>query len=514
VVGDIVLYAAGAAFVLRMLTSSFLKFETWAWFAGPAYLLGVVGAGALALAASRLRARRLMVARFVVALAVLFGALVLPLTAEVMWRAERGARYAPAEVVVTERAASEVLRGRDPYSAHLGSSELAGREPSIARHFPYLPAMAAFGVPRALLGKAWWTDARIFFALVTALAAAAALWTWPAPAEQRLRALQVLLVLPTGALVVVTGGDDMPVLALSLLALVLLGRGLHVASALTVAAAAALKLTAWPLLVCLAFAARGTHPRRRVGAIVLAPVAALLAVLPAFVASPPDFADDVFLFPLGLTGLASPARSTTAGSLVMGSVAPSASPGATRLAVTAALVAVALAALVVAIVRVARARRPGPSVVAAAAGGTLLTLVVLAPVARAGYLVYPIDLLAWAFLLRGLRPPMQKAVSHGREQCATGTNGEPGSGDQELLRHAPGRALREHPGPVGARLHRRGGQGLSRLDDGDHDDRCDRQHRGRRRIAEGRDPHPASRIPCRAHGGGDLVVGRSPTGAG
>src|SRR5262249_60797054 len=105
----------------------------------------------------------------------------------------------------------EVLRGRDPYSAHLGSSELAGREPSIAQHFPYLPGMAAFGLPRALLGKAWWTDARIFFALVTALAAAAALWSWPAPAEQRLRALQVLLVLPTGALVLVAGGADVPV---------------------------------------------------------------------------------------------------------------------------------------------------------------------------------------------------------------------------------------------------------------------------------------------------------------
>src|SRR5262249_35859814 len=160
-----------AAFALHMLTSSFVKFETWAWFAGPAYLLGVIGAGGLAFGASRMRARRLMVARFVVALAVLFGALVLPLAAEVKWRGGRGARYAPAEVIVTERAASEVLRGRDPYSAHLGSSELAGREPSIAQHFPYLPGMAAFGLPRALLGKAWWTDVRIFFALVTALAA-------------------------------------------------------------------------------------------------------------------------------------------------------------------------------------------------------------------------------------------------------------------------------------------------------------------------------------------------------
>ena len=45
---------------------------------------------------------------------------------------------------------------------------------------------------------------------------------------------------------------------------------------------------------------------------------------------------------------------------------------------------------------------------AAAAALVLLTLIVLAPVARAGYLVYPLDLIAWAALLRSAR--LQKAI--------------------------------------------------------------------------------------------------------
>ncbi len=83
--------------------------------------------------------------------------------------------------------------------------------------------MALFGLPRAVAGDAWWTDSRIWFALVTLAAiggtrVAAA----PTPARRRLlRGVQFATVLPICALTLATGGDDLPVLALCLLALAL-----------------------------------------------------------------------------------------------------------------------------------------------------------------------------------------------------------------------------------------------------------------------------------------------------
>ena len=35
---------------------------------------------------------------------------------------------------------------------------------------PYQPGMAIFGVPRAVLGDHWWTDARVWFAAATVAA--------------------------------------------------------------------------------------------------------------------------------------------------------------------------------------------------------------------------------------------------------------------------------------------------------------------------------------------------------
>ena len=286
---------------------------------------------------------------------VLVGAVAVPLAAEVRLRADRGPEYAHSEVVITESAAEEVVQGRDPYGAQFTSAELAGRKPGIREHFPYFPGMAAFGLPSALpLGTAW-SDARIFFALATLAAAIAALWNWRVPVERRLLAFQVLIVLPTGALSLATGGDDLPVLALCLLALVLLERGQPFASAWAIAAAALLKLTAWPVLLALAVLA----PELRRPGGVRSPLALALAVvtlglLPAVAAGPAELAEDVVLFPLGLTALASPAASTTLGSVLIDPLAGSSQLSIARGALTAALLAAALtvaAAVWLAIVR-------------------------------------------------------------------------------------------------------------------------------------------------------------------
>jgi MFS family permease len=402
---DAFLYGGSAIFALLVLSSSsMLRNTTWAEFAWPAYAAGALAALVLASVARRLGRRRLAKARLLLALGVLAGAAAVPLAFEVQWRTEPGHApagslhpYAASEVVVTEGAAEALVRGRNPYSEQFTSGELAGRSPSTPEHFPYLPGMAVFGLPRALLPNTPWTDARIFFALATALVAATALARWRAPPERRLRALQVLLVLPTGALALVGGGHDMPVLALLLLALVLLERRRHTASAGAIAAAAMLKLTAWPLLFALAVTARGARRRVR-SPIGLAVGFVGLGVLLAVAAGPGAFADDVLLFPAGLTSLPSPAASTTLGSMLLG--AAGAPPvNTTRVALTSVLFVLAILGAT-AVLKGLAARPARAAAAASAAGVILLGLIMLSPVARTGYLVYPIDLLAWAFLLR------------------------------------------------------------------------------------------------------------------
>jgi hypothetical protein len=312
--------------------------------------------------------------------------------------------YVASEVVVTERAAAAVARGADPYSARLDSAELV-RSPRAVGHFPYLPGMTAFGLPRALLSKAAWTDARLYFLAATLLAAGAAAAAWRRSPARRLRALQLLVVLPTGATALVVGGDDVPVLGLSLLALVLFERERQLGSAVAAGAAALLKLTAWPLLLALGVAALA-RDRRRISPLAVAPVVVLLCLLPAAAASPAAFADDVILFPQGLASLPSPATSTTVGSLLVDATSHS------RVA-TWVLLGVAFAIGAGVLVRLARTGGANP---AASAAAILLALVLLAPVGRSGYLVYPLELAAWSVLLRPPRP--RPVLAPAREEVA------------------------------------------------------------------------------------------------
>jgi Glycosyltransferase family 87 len=387
---DAFLYGASAAFALQTLGSAYARSRAWGAFGLPAYGSGAVASVILVACGGRLAPRRLEVARVLLAAFVLVGAVVLPLAAEVQWRAQRGPQYVTSEVVVTERAGAALARWRDPYSAPLDSVELA-RSPKAVGHFPYLPAMALFGFPRAFLPQAAWTDVRLFFAIATALAAAGTLCCWPGPRADRLRALQILVVLPTGATATVVGGDDVPVLALSLLALVLFQRGHRAASAGVVALAALLKLTAWPLMFALAVVGRKTG-RRLPSPLVVAPIGVLFVVLAAARASPAGFADDVILFPQGLSSLPSPAASTTIGSLVVAAVSA-------RRVATWALLGLALLVSAALLARLAREPAPPPRAAASAAAAILLTFVLLAPVARSGYFVYPVELLIWGALL-------------------------------------------------------------------------------------------------------------------
>ena len=67
-------------------------------------------------------------------------------------------------------------------------------------------------------------------------------------------------------------------------------------------------------------------------------------------------------------------------------------------------VALAGAAAVLAALSARGAGSARATATASGAGVILLGLIVLSPVARSGYFVYPLDLLVWAFLLRPAFP--------------------------------------------------------------------------------------------------------------
>jgi hypothetical protein len=197
-------------------------------------------------------------------------------------------------------------------------------------------------------------------------------------------------VLPISALTLATGGDDLPVLALCLLALALCAARRYPAGGLVVGLAGTLKLFAWPVALVLIVHA-GTRGRRpaawtAAGAVAL-PIAALV---PAQLVDSAALVENVLRFPLGHGLVSSPARSPLPGQLIASGL-PSGR------VVAAALLAVAGLAIAVWV-----ARRP-PSTAATAAmicGYGLLAAILLMPSTRFGYLLYPVAFLAWAPALR------------------------------------------------------------------------------------------------------------------
>ncbi len=108
--------------------------------------------------------------------------------------------------------------------------------------------MGIFGLPSAdRHGSEGLTDARIVMTLMTLFASGWALALLRLSRRQKIRVAQVLIALPTGALFLSTGGDDMPILALMLLGVAALQRRQTNLAGISIGIAAAMKLTAWPL---------------------------------------------------------------------------------------------------------------------------------------------------------------------------------------------------------------------------------------------------------------------------
>jgi glycosyl transferase family 87 len=384
---DAALY--GAACLFALLTAAFGTIpihREWGRLAATPYGVGAAASVVLALRRSSVRARAF------VAVVVVIGAALVPLALEVAWRARTApGLHAQSEAIVTEEAANALVEGSNPYAETYLHGPLAARPLGTKTHFPYLPGMVVFGLPRAVDGHGPIADARVAFAAVTLGLGALALARWRAPAATKVRATQFLAVLPTGALLMATGGDDLPVLALLLLALVLAVERRPAGSGIALGVALAMKQTAWIVLPFLAVAILKGQGRRSVVRFGCAVAAIALPVIAAFVAwDPRAFWEDAVLFPLGLGKQPTPAGTATLGSLLV-DVVP-----APHAAVTATLMALLVAVGLYLLVR----RPPGdPAGAAARAAILFLAAFVLAPAARLGYLVYPIDLMVWGGVL-------------------------------------------------------------------------------------------------------------------
>ncbi|MEV0715705.1 glycosyltransferase 87 family protein [Asanoa sp. NPDC050611] len=378
---DLGLYAVSAGFAaITAATSTLLPHRAWGAVAAWGYAAAAVAVLVQWLAGNRdPRVRAAIVGVAWVATAWL------PMLIQSVERAGGRTDRAQEEVLVVEDGGGRLLHHGTPYL----SDDTIARLPVDERllgYLPYQPGMSLFGLPRAVAGDAWWTDARVWFLLVTtaALALAVALVRGP----RVLRAVQLTTVLPVCALTVATGGDDLPVLALCLLSLALCARSRWGWAGVAAGLAGALKLFALPIVAVLLIHAL---TRRRFGRFALGAIGLpVLAVVPPLMRDPGALVDNVIGFPLGHGVVTSPAASPFPGHLIASGL-----PGGR-------LIAAGLLGLAGVVIAVWLVRRPPRTAAAAAlfSGYGLLAAILLMPATRFGYLLYPVALLAWAAALR------------------------------------------------------------------------------------------------------------------
>ena len=403
---DAVLYAGSALFaVITAETSSITLYRQWGELATGPYVLGALWS---ALSARRARRRpadsvhtgwHWTTPRMVTFLVVLLGATLVPLSLEVAWRTDPGGNtHVQPEVAVVEDSGTRVAHGRDPYLLVDGNRshvQAPAGQPAYDVYNPYLPLMSVFGLARSTRAPARLTDARVAFSLITILIVIVALAMCRGPTGPRLLALQSMTVLPTAALPLATGGDDLPVAALLLLALVFLQRRKPLGAGIALGVAASMKITAWPLAALAVLTLRreegGAGRRPRLALLAGMGAVVVPAVLPSALSNLPAFVDNVVRFPLGLAGISSPAASP-----LLGHVVVTAFPGLKHV-FPLAVAGVGIGALGWVLAR----RTPrSPAALARLLGWAFLIAILLAPATRIGYFLYPFDFFVWAWLVR------------------------------------------------------------------------------------------------------------------
>jgi len=384
---DLLVYLVSLVFAAgNALFSEFYGYRVWGNFATVGYLLAaaltclaLVSRTGLGAGSSVIRSRWTPVALAgLLAGVVPLLVLVFRRSPQFVWGNWPWSFPSQPEVWVVERSARLLIENGTPYP----DLTLLGRAAHPDDYTPYGPSMTVFGLPRALLGDGALTDARIWFAVGTVLVIALALYLlgWP---PVPVRAVQLAAVSPLTLLTIVVAGDDIPVIALIVLATVLAYRAPPAWAGFVGAVVLTMKLTALPAIAVLIVAIAASRGRRAV-TIFLGTLVAACAVItvPVLLVDPASFVEHVILYPAGLGAAGSPAASPLPGRLI-------ASLGTAGH--TAALVLLAAAACGVAAWLVLRPPRdPADAVLRIATG--LGVAIVLAPATRWGYLVYPLAL--------------------------------------------------------------------------------------------------------------------------
>ncbi len=309
---------------------------------------------------------------------------------------------AQSEVGVVERAGLLTVRQGTPYLAD---------PQAVVEVTPYLPGMALFGLPGAVVADGWEPlrylgDARLW----CAAAFLGCLWAAGRVLGGRGTGQLVgaaLIASPVVALPLAVSGVDLPLTGLLCLALALAARHRPVAAGLALALACSLKWTAWPALAVVA--ALLAH-RAGLGAALrgtgVAVAGTVLAVLPSALLAPGPLVEQVFAFPTGRGEWETPAASPLPGRL-LADLGPFGWYAAMTL-LAAGGVAVAVSLWV----------RPPAGLVPAAdrVAVGLCTAFLLAPAGRFGYLALPVLLSVWARLAEApsrVAPARSRVVAAG-----------------------------------------------------------------------------------------------------
>jgi hypothetical protein len=331
-----------------------------------------------------------------VALAVIIcGAILIPL----LWMVVTG--HGEPEVGVVANSAQTLIKHGTPYK----SPKVLATTTNPNLYNPYLPLMAAFGVPQALFGHGLLTDPRVWFGVVFLVVFACALRI--AGARDCVRWALLVTASPIIAFELCVGGTDVPMVAFLCLGFALLWRvqGANpITAGLALGVASSMKATAWPALVVafsLLYVRDGPRAAWRFTAVALAVVAVIVG--PFAILKPGSLVKNTILFPLGLASVKSQAASPLLGHVL-------AATGV--VGHTIVVVLLIGSGLAIAVSLVIRPPRDVPAATWRLVIG-LTAMFVLAPSTRFGYFIYPAALVLWLYVAKVGRTPVAPEPDEG-----------------------------------------------------------------------------------------------------
>jgi hypothetical protein len=321
---------------------------------------------------------------------VICGAILVPL----LWMIWTG--HGEPEVGVVASSAKTLIKHGTPYK----SAKVLATTTDPNQYNPYLPLMAAFGIPQALFGHGPLTDPRVWFGAVFIVVFAFALKI--ARARDCIRWALLLTASPIIAFELVVGGTDVPMVAFMCLGFALLwrpGQSNAIAGGLALGVASSMKATAWPALAvafALLYVRDGQREAWRFTAAALAVVAVIVG--PFAVLRPGSLVKNTILFPLGLASVKSQAASP-----LLGHVLAQTGP----LGHTIVVILLIGSGLAIAASLVIRPPKDVPAATIRLVIG-LSAMFILAPSTRFGYFIYPAAMVLWLYVsLAGRRPALQ-----------------------------------------------------------------------------------------------------------